>query len=384
VATRRKKPLIATSVASVRSRLRIGFVELIDAAPLIVASHQGFFADEGLTVDLERQLGWGNVRDRLTFGQLDASHALLGMPLFSELRRDWFVEPLVAVMNLGAGGDCVTISAKLAAAGVRSATTLGQYIQRDPRNEALCFGHVFGCSMHHYLLREWLASGGIHPDIDVRLRVLPPNQMAGQIQRGRLDGLCVGEPWNTVAQASGAGRIIAVTTDIVPDHPEKVLAVSRQWLKSNRALLVPLIRALLRACAICDDSAQHDSLAVLLARPEYLNTPAEILRQSLRLESSSVRTSDWRLRSFSAAATFPSKTHSAWLVSQMIRWGHLPRETNVMRLADRCAESSGYREAAESLGIACPRTDFPPMPLRSGTFAQADSSVSEGVRHEVA
>jgi ABC-type nitrate/sulfonate/bicarbonate transport system substrate-binding protein len=353
-----------------RSRLRIGFVDLIDAAPLIVASRHGFFADEGLNVELERQLGWGNIRDRLTFGQLDAAHALLGMPLFSQLHRDWLVEPLVAVMNLGAGGDAITISARLASSGVRSATTLGQYIQRDPRNEALCFGHVFGCSMHHYLLREWLASGGIHPDVDVRLRVLPPNQMAGQMQRGRLDGFCVGEPWNTVTELNGAGQIITVTTDILPNHPEKVLAVSRRWHGKNRAQLVPLIRALIRACAICDDPRQHDALADLLARPEYLNTPEEILRQSLNSERSGIRTSDWRVRSFSTSTTFPSKTHSAWLASQMIRWGHLPRQTDIMNLADRCVESAAYRTAAESLGIACPANDFPPMPLHHGGLFQ--------------
>src|SRR5262249_20261484 len=155
--------------------------------------------------------------------------------------------------------------------------------------------------------------------------------MAGQMQRSRLDGFCVGEPWNTVAQAAGAGRIIAVTTDIVPNHPEKVLAVSRQWLGANRPLLVPLIPALLRGLAICDDPSQQTALAELLARPEYLNTPSEILIRSLGLDAS--------VRSFSASATFPSKTHSAWLASQMIRWNHLPRQTDILKLAERCVET---------------------------------------------
>ena len=81
--------------------LRIGFVPLIDAAPILVAEALGFFRREGLAVSLHRQVGWANVRDKLSFGQLDAAHALLGMPLASHLGRDSFNEPLVALMGLG-------------------------------------------------------------------------------------------------------------------------------------------------------------------------------------------------------------------------------------------------------------------------------------------
>jgi len=193
VAGPRKRNSTAPSAAASRpAALRIGFVDLIDAAPLIVAFENGYFADEGLRVVLERQLGWGNVRDRLTFGQLDAAHALLGMPLFSQIQRDRFVEPLVALMNLGAGGDAITISRRLFDAGVRSAPTLGQYIANGRRVEPMCFAHVFSASMHHYLLRDWLSAGGIDPDRDVYLRVFPPSQMAGHLLRGSLDGFCVG------------------------------------------------------------------------------------------------------------------------------------------------------------------------------------------------
>src|SRR5207248_1354956 len=142
-----KRSSPASSVAASRAGVvRIGFVDLIDAAPLIVAFENGYFQEEGLNVLLERQLGWGNIRDRLTFGQLDAAHALLGMPLFSRLQRDRFVEPLVALMNLGAGGDAITISRRLYDAGVRSATSLGQYIANGRRDGSICFAHVFSAS----------------------------------------------------------------------------------------------------------------------------------------------------------------------------------------------------------------------------------------------
>ena len=367
--------------------LRIGFIDLIDAAPLIVALENGYFAEEGLSVVLERQLGWGNIRDRLTFGQLDAAHALVGMPLFSRLSREWFVEPLVSLMNLGSGGNAITLSRRLIEAGVHSASALAQYIENDPRHEVMIFGHVFSCSMHHYLLREWLASGGIDPDQDVRLRVFPPNQLAGHMARGYVEGFCVGEPWNTLAARNGAGEIVAVTTDILPGHPEKVLAVSERWLHAHEELAMPMVRAVLRGCAWCEEERNHSALAELLARPEYLNTPTDLLRQSLALDRAParaasparsapavVRRTDWRTRSFAPACTFPSRTHYAWLVGQMRRWRQLPRDVDAMKVARRCTDPRAYRAAAATLGIACPPDDFPPMALRGGVFdPQADA-----------
>jgi two-component system, oxyanion-binding sensor len=363
---RQAKP---SAIAGRVTPLRIGFIDLIDAAPLIVALERGFFADEGLNVTLERQLGWGSIRDRLTFGQLDAAHALVGMPLFSHLGRDWFVEPLVALMNLGAGGDAITLSRRLIDAGVRSADTLAQYIDNDPRREAMVFGHVFSCSIHHYLLREWLSSDGIDPDRDVRLRVFPPNQLALHMSHGHVDGFCVGEPWNTVAQLDNTGQIVAFTTQIMPSHPDKVLAVTRRWMRANDSLGVPLTRAVLRACAFCEDAANREILAEMLSRPQYLNTSREIIRRCLDLSPP--------MRSFAPANTIPSMTHSAWILSQMIRWKQVPPETDLLSPARSCVESSAYRIAASELGIDCPEDDFAPMALRRGWFDPRSTSALE-------
>lgn len=357
--------------------LRIGFIDLIDAAPLIVALEQGYFGDEGLNVVLDRQLGWGSIRDRLTFGQLDAAHALLGMPLFSHLGRDWFVEPLTALMNLGAGGDAITLSRRLIDAGVRSAQTLAQYIDNDPRHEVMVFGHVFSCSIHHYLLRDWLSSGGIDPDHDVRLRVFPPNQLVGHMSHGHVDGFCVGEPWNTVAQLGNTGRIVALTTDILPSHPDKILAVTRRWMQANEPLLVPLVRAVLRACAFCEDQGNHEALSEILSRPQYLNTSREIIQQSLAMDRAQI--SDRRMRSFAPSATFPSKTHYAWMASQMIRWKQMPARDDLLSLTRPCSEPAVYRTAAEQLGLTCPEDDFPRLPLRAGFFDPRAAAFAEPV-----
>jgi two-component system, oxyanion-binding sensor len=367
--------------------LRIGFVDLIDAAPLVVAHEQGYFADEGLAVALERQLGWGNVRDRLTFGQLDAAHALLGMPLFSRMGRDWFMEPLVALAGLGSGGNAITLSRRLIDAGVRTPASLAQYIRNDPRREVMPFAHVFSCSTHHYLLRDWLASADIDPDHDVRLRVFPPNQMVGHLKRGHLEGFCAGEPWNTLARQEGSGEIVAVTTDILPEHPEKVLAVSRRWLDSHGDLGTPMVRAVLRACAFCEDERNAETLTEILSRPQYLHLPRGVIGQALALDrttsrgaggggggESFARSTDWRVRSFAPSATFPSMTHFFWLATQMLRWGHLRRDLDIRAMARASADTAAYRAAAKSLGIDCPPTDHPPMRTRSGLFDPFETS----------
>jgi ABC-type nitrate/sulfonate/bicarbonate transport system substrate-binding protein len=359
--------------------LRLGFVPLIDAAPLIVAHEMGFFEEEGLSVQLERQIGWANVRDKLTFGHLDASHSLLGMPLASRLGRDWFAEPLLAVMSLGGGGNAISISSQLSDAGINSAATLAKWVHDRHSARQLVFAHVFNYSMHHYLLREWLAAAGINPDLDVQLVTIPPSQVAEHMSRHYLDGYCVGEPWNMLALKRGFGTVIAATVDILPNHPEKVLAVTESWAAAHPAELRSMVKAILKACVYCNHPAHVRKLAEVLSRSHSINAPADILEASLAADRSfavnakyrSSRTEDWQVRSFAAEHTFPSATHCVWMMEQMVRWGHLSQDIDALAVAAQCTDTTAWREAAASLGFAIPADDFPPMPLRNGQVFEA-------------
>ena len=348
---------------------------LLDAAPLIMAHELGHFRQEGLEVELRRQIGWANIRDKLTFGHLDAGHALLGMPLASHQGRDSFVEPLTALMGLGTGGNAITIRKELHDLGVRSAVDLAKYLH-SARHNPMLIGHVFNTSTHHYLLRDWLDSGVIDPDHDVSLCVIPPPQMPDHMRGGYVDIFCVGEPWNTLATRRGYGVATVATTDIVPNHPEKVLAVTERFAAQHPEVLVPLVRAVLRACAWCDLLKNRAELATVLARKEYIAQPNEILEQSLAIDrrfgesraQQSARPNNWQMKSFAPANTFPSKMHPVWLMKQMIRWGHLHAEADVLALENHCCDSRPYRAAAASLEIACPAEDFAPMELRNGQW----------------
>jgi ABC-type nitrate/sulfonate/bicarbonate transport system substrate-binding protein len=371
--------------------LNIGFVPLVDAAPLIAAFELGFFAEEGLNVHLERQIGWGNVRDKLTYGRLDAAHALIGMPSLSVLGGDRFAEPLIAVMNLGSGGDAITFSAWLAESGITSAGMFAERLHRNTRRSPPVIAHVFSCSMHHYLLRDWLASGGIDPDVDVSLCVLPPAQMAVHMAEGYLDGFCVGEPWNTLAESQQTGAIVIATTDVLPAHPEKSLIVTRRWADENGALLETLIRAVLRACVFWDEQANYPALTAMLAKAKYLDIDAKVVDASLNLGRTLIQRrssrrqlhSDWQLRDLSPRSTFPSGTHHLWLMGEMVRWKHQMPIDDPIAMAKRCIDTAPYRAAAVSLGIEYPTDDFPPMRLRSGWLTAESFSAIQRSNREV-
>jgi nitrate/nitrite transport system substrate-binding protein len=327
--------------------IHIGFVPLIDAAPLIAASELGYFADEGLDVRLERQIGWGNVRDKLTYGQLHASHALVGMPAASVAGMDYYHEPLVGLMSLGAGGNAITIDPRLAqhTDGPKSAQLWRRHLGR-PLNVA----HVFSSSVHHYFLREYLSSAGLIMDRDAHVCVLPPPQLVMHLKSESIDGFCVGEPWNTLAMMEGRGTIVAATTELMADHPDKCLAVSRRWFEQNRPAAESIVRATIRGCDFCEDAGNRSRLTELLAAEPYLDLNEEVIAKSLSID-------EWlkpgvrrpRFRTFSRPATVPAVHHVEWLVNKMIRWGHLPADTNARRIAAASITTDTYNEAVGAL-----------------------------------
>ena len=340
----------ASPSAGGRSRhaLRVGFVPLIDAAPLIVAAELGYFADEGLDVGLEKQIGWGNVRDRLTYGELDASHAPLGMAPASAAGLEFYDQKIVVLLGLMAGGNAITVRPDLAALGVgRLAPGKWRHHLGRPVNLA----YVFSVASHNYVLRDFLHQAGVRLSSDANLCVMPPTQMPQMLRQGVIDGYCAGEPWNTLAVEQGYGTVIRATTELTPDHPEKALAVTAKWYEQHPLNAERLVRATLRGCDFCDAIASRSRLTEILARPSYLAMDENVIHRSLSID-------DWlrpnihrpQFRSFARDATVPSVAAMEWILTQMIRWGHLPQHTDIARLAAESIAPAAYARALQYLG----------------------------------
>jgi ABC-type nitrate/sulfonate/bicarbonate transport system substrate-binding protein len=262
-------------------KLRLGFVQLTDCAPLVMAQELGLFKKFGLNVQLSRELGWATVRDKMVHGELDAAHALAAMPLAATLGLGSVACDCLTALVLNQHGNAITLSADLWKRGVRDGKTLREEILRSRREKMFTFGVVFPFSSHRHLFRKWLTAHGIDPERDVRFVVVPPPQMVANLKAGHLDGFCVGEPWNSLAVHARAGWIAATSAELDHGHPEKVLMVRNDFATKRNEEHLALIAALRKACEFCDQPENRARIAATLTRPEFVGVPAEILKRGL-------------------------------------------------------------------------------------------------------
>ena len=319
------------------TQLHIGFIPLVDAAALIVAVDKGFAAAEGLDVTLVREVSWSNIRDKLNIGLFDAAHLLAPVAIASSLGIGHVRVPIVAPFNLGINGNAITVSPALHAAlmaeldgdrydPMATAKALSRVVaaRRKSGAEPLTFAMTFPFSTHNYQLRFWMAAGGVDPDEDVRLVVLPPPFMAQTIASGQIDGFCVGAPWNSIAVDRGDGHILHFVSDILVRAAEKVLAVRQGLAEKNTEAMMALVRAAARGAEFVEQNRAET--ARILAQPERIGVDAEVIQRTLdgRLKVSpdgTMRDSSRYLLVGREAAVRPDPVQAAWLYSQMVRWG---------------------------------------------------------------
>lgn len=262
--------------------LRIGFLALTDAAPIIVAEELGLFARHNLIVELRREIGWATIREKIIYGELDAAQAPAPMLWSTQLGLGCPPCQVLTALVLNRNGNAITLSRKLWEAGVRDAATLRDYLRGRRSRELLTLGVVFQFSSHHLLLRHWLKSAGLEPDRDVRLVVVPPAQMFRNLAAGTIDGFCSGEPWNTLAVRENIGWCPTWTAELEPGHLEKVLMVTKHFADHRTEDHAALVRALAEAAAWCDEPQNREKLAELLADSRYLNIPARVIAPALQ------------------------------------------------------------------------------------------------------
>jgi ABC-type nitrate/sulfonate/bicarbonate transport system substrate-binding protein len=360
------------------TRLRIGYIPLIDVVALIVMADGDFAEAEGLSVELVREVSWSNVRDKLNIGLFDAAHLLSPVAVASSLGIGHVRVPLIAPFNLGLNGNAITVSPRLYSAlsdrtdgdlsdPIVSARAIAREVADRKANgrEPLTFGMTFPFSNHNYQLRFWMATAGIDPDEDVRLVVLPPPYMVESLANGHVDGFCVGAPWNSVAVDSGVGRILHFGCEIMARTSEKVLAVREHWAADKPDILRALVRALARACNFIEDPTNHDEVVTLLAR--RLDIDHSLVTRTLSghlkiAPDGTTRTSDRYILIGRGGASRPDPVQAAWIYAQMVRWGQAPLSDELREVAQNVfrpeiydevmghAEADGADEPADGIG----------------------------------
>ncbi len=337
-------------------RILAAFVPLVDCAALVAAREQGFAAAAGLDLVLVKEPSWASLRDHLALGHVDCAHALAPLPVALTLGVGHVQVDCVAPFVLGRGGNAITVSNRLFAelqaaapdTGILDPAAAGRALAAvvRRRRSSLTLGMVFPFSNHNFDLRYWLAAAGVHPDRDVRLVAIPPPLMVESLSAGLVDGFCVGEPWNSLAVAQKVGHIVATQSQLFPGAVEKVLALRADF--AERSEHVPLLlRALDAAAAWADDPANHEALAALLARPEYVGVPQPIVAAALRGRVPVASPTEGRLADFlyfhRHAANAPRATDGLWAYAQMVRWGQVAASDDAERAAANVFRPDLYR-----------------------------------------
>ena len=327
-----------------KEQLTIGFVPLTDSAPLVIAKSQGFFAEQGLQVRLEKQNSWATLRDKLHEGILDAAQMLAPMPLASSMGLGCYPTPIITPFVLSLNGNAITLSDALYqellqvnelddAALPLSAGLLRKVIeQRKAAGAArIRFANVFPYSCHNYQLLDWLESGGISSK-EVDILTVPPVNMVGFLETGEIDAFCVGGPWNAKAVRSGIGLTALTSFDIWENMPEKVLGISKKFAEQNSKTVTALCCAVERACHWLEATPNRFEAARFLSSSDYLDAPLDVIAPSLigsclTHRDAAPRHVEFYNQFYSRPGQHVNKpfvTSGEWLLEKMMMVGQVP------------------------------------------------------------
>jgi two-component system, oxyanion-binding sensor len=345
--------------------LRIGFMPLLDAAPLVAAVRLGFDRRYGLRLQLQRQASWAAVRDKLISGELHAAHAPMGLAHGVDAGIGGPQADMAVLLTLNQNGQAITLSPSLAR-GVSEGRPLHELLRAMPRRPV--FAQTFPTGTHALWLYYWLAALGADPLTDIDAITLPPQQMPAALARGDIDGYCAGEPWPSQAEIDASGRHVIRSGQLWPGHPEKVLACRRDFTIVEPETCVALAATVLEACRWLDDSDHRAQAATWLAEPEFIGLPeANIAADLLPMEGG---IGGQPLRFFDDGdVNFPWVSDGEWFRHQFRRWGWLDVDSASEDAAHVRAvhQTVLYREAAQWVGVRAPDGDRRSCRLFDGT-----------------
>jgi nitrate/nitrite transport system substrate-binding protein len=328
-----------------KPKLRIGFIPITCASPIIMASPMGFYARHGLDVEIVKTAGWAVVRDKAINGEYDASHMLTPMPFavslgLGSVQQAWTI-PAIENVN----GQAIVLAVK-------------HKDRRDPTTwKGLRFGIPFDYSMHNYLLRYYLAEAGIDPDQDVALRVIPPPELVANLRAGNIDGFLGPDPVNQRAVYDGVGFIHLLSRQLWDGHPCCAFAVSRRFAAENPNTFLALTQAIVDATGYANKHENRREIADAIAPANYLNQPPIVVEQALTGTYADGLGNVVREPDRVGFEPFPWHSFGVWALTQMKRWGEVKGDLDYQAVAAEVLDATDARRAMQALGQDAPASD---------------------------
>ncbi len=354
-------------------KVRIGIIALTDCSSIVMAHELGLFKKYGIESTISKEPAWAVIRDRLTLGENQATHMLYGMPYASTMGLLGSPpKPMIIPFAMNHNGQGITLDIKYLKQGVKTPEQLKPLVEEAKRKgQPMTFAMTFPPGTHAMWIRYWLASGGINPDKDLTLITIPPPQMVANMKVGKMDGFCVGEPWNARAIADGIGFTAITTQQIWRDHPEKVLGFTEEFAEKNPKTVKAMLRAMLEAGQYIDKLENRPHVAEVVSRPQYINTQKEIIlgRMLGQYDYGDGRPVDrdpYYMTFFDRHTNFPWKSHGIWWLTQFRRWGMVKEGVDYTGLVNRVHRPDIFRDVAKELGIETPTPDMQKETLFDG------------------
>jgi nitrate/nitrite transport system substrate-binding protein len=336
--------------------VRFGMIALTDCSPIVIAHEKGLFKKYGINSTVVKGASWAAIRDSLSNGDIQATHMLLGMPIASTIGLLGSPrKPMIIPWLLNRNGQSISLSAAYKGKVQADAKALRPLaLAAKEKGTPLTFAATFPPGTHAMWLRYWLAAGGINPDRDVSLIVVPPPQMVSNMKIGKMDGFCVGEPWNARTIADGIGFTAINTHDIWKDHPEKVCAFTEEFAQKNPRTVKAVLKALHDASVWLDDMKNRPEQAELVSKATYINCPKELILPRLLGHydfGDGRKKEDPNYMIFNQRnCNYPQPKYAVWWMSQFRRWGMLPAPPDYQAVAARVMRHDIYEEAMKEIG----------------------------------
>ena len=341
--------------------VKIGFIPLTDCASVVMAGVKNFDKKYGISITPAREASWAGVRDKLISGDLDASHALYGLVYGVHMGIGSPRKDMAVLMTLSNNGQGITLSNHFKVRGATDGASLARLVHSEAAPYA--FAQTFPTGTHAMWLYYWLASHGIHPFKDTRIITVPPPQMVASLRSGDMHGYCVGDPWNARAIEEGIGFTVATSQEIWPDHPEKVLGATREFVERYPNTARAMVMAILEASKYIDTMSHRSEVAQTIARKSYINADVSSIESRMLGQYDNGLGQSRPDRNFmkfygDGAVTFPYLSDAMWFLTQHRRWGLLREDPDYLAIAREVNQTELYREAAAQLKVSLPASEM--------------------------